>query len=198
MANPPGYDEMHNYKHPKKVNFKLTLFWVEKAGDPSKKVLDKATELLKSHNLGLDVYPASRSPAMTLKWKGKIEVSPELAKEQALELRKLCHAAYPSGHGRLPVIFAPFANLTGGDPCRTTGWTISGTDWLPFVIVNADKVAADNVTLLHEIGHAGLGGGHPAEKGSETNFMSYGTNRTGMLKTQILKLVKAYFAAQAK
>jgi hypothetical protein len=135
---------------------------------------------------------------MTLAWKGKMEVSPDLAKEQALKLRHLCHEAYYSTQGRLPVIFAPFDNLTGGDPCRTTGWTILWTNWLPFVLINADKVAADNVTLLHEIGHGAMGAGHPSEKGSETNFMSYGKDRKGMLKTQILKMVKCYFAAQAK
>jgi len=198
MPNPPGYDEMHNYKNPKKVNFRLTLFWVQGAGDPSQKLISKAEELLKPHNLGLECFPKTRTPSMTLAWKGKMEVSPDLAKEQALTLRHLCHEAYYSSQGRLPVIFAPFANLSSGDPCRTTGWTILGTNWLPFVLINADKVAEDNVTMLHEIGHAAMGGGHPSEKGSETNFMSYGKDRKGMLKTQIVKMVKCYFAAQAK
>lgn len=165
MGLPVGYAEMHNYKHPKPVKLKLALFWVEGAGDPSAKLILKADELLKPHNFSLEAIPKVRTLARTLKWSGKLDISPEIAKEQALALRNLCHAALPAGQG-LPVIFAPFADLTTGDPCRTTGWTIAGTNWLPFVVINADKVAIDNVTLLHEIGHAILGPGHPGEAGS--------------------------------
>jgi hypothetical protein len=166
---------------------------VEGAGDPSAKLIAKADELLKLHNFSIEALPKARTPAMTLR-NGKLDISPDITKEQALALRNLCHAALPVGQG-LPVIFAPFSNLTTGDPCRTTGWTIAGTNWLPFVVINADKVAADNVSLLHEIGHAILGPGHPGEAGSETNFMSYGTNRTGMYKIQLVKFGKVYFAA---
>jgi hypothetical protein len=78
------------------------------------------------------------------------------------------------------------------------GQTISGTEWLPFVLLNAGNKSADKVTLLHEIGHAanvpGLKDVEVKPTDVVQNFMLYGDNRTDMLKQQVIAIAKAYFS----
>ncbi|MCW3107229.1 MAG: hypothetical protein JWQ09_1735, partial [Segetibacter sp.] len=56
----------------------------------------------------------------------------------------------------------------------------------------------DNVTLLHEIGHAAkVPGPKDLEVGPNDavqNFMLYGTNRTDMLRNQVIAIAQAYFS----
>lgn len=65
----------------------------------------------------------------------------------------------------------------------------------PFVLINTNHMSADGVTLLHEIGHAADCGHIAASSGDVVqNFMSYGGNRTDMLRDQVIKISKSFFA----
>ena len=114
------------------------------------------------------------------------------------ELRMLAHKAFDDKGNpqRLPVIFCPFAKQNGADQCDFNGVTIKDTSWLPFVIINSEANSPDKVTLLHEIGHAANLVHIPKGKNDlVANFMSYETDRTDMLRNQVIAIAKAYFSA---
>lgn len=146
--------------------------------------------MLKEHNLKLDVIPArSKTPSSTLAFQERIYLA-----DHAAELRNLAHQKLVA-NGRLPVIFCRFRSGVGGDS-DTRGYVEKTLpNWLPFVLINVDETSPDNVTLLHEIGHAG-GLGHMGSNPSDAvfNFMSYAANRDDMLRNQVIAIAKAYFS----
>ncbi len=188
-----------NYVHPGSRKLKLTLFWTDFSGDAassdiSAKLLATAKQMLKSHGLGLDVLPKSRTSAFTLPYQGVYEEFPEYQSEKdAGKLRALAHNAYPHGEGRLPVIFVPFET-----PQATKGQTwgkprtgpVDGIGWLTFVLINTRGLAPDRVTLLHESGHAA---NLDHNTGDVVNFMANGLKRTVMYEDQVKKLAASYF-----
>lgn len=191
---PPGWKDLHEYKHPGNVKVRLTLFWTSNVGaDPAPALIDKTEKMLKEHGLSLDVYPAKQKQASTtLQYTDEI-----IGVDQLKELRMLAHKAYDSTGkpGRLPVIFCKVRASTGADKCELQGMAVVNTEWLPFVIINSSSTAADNVTLLHEIGHAAKLVHIPKGKDDiVTNFMSYEANRTDMLRNQVIAIAKAYFS----
>jgi hypothetical protein len=193
MGPKEDWDKIHNYKHPGNLTVRLTLFWTEPAANPAPALVKKAETMLKEHGLGLDVYiNTQKSPAMTLKY--SLAMDEYDWEEQSKAIRGLAHAAYQDTRPRLPVIFIPFRSYVKGEDCNTNGRTEKKMGWLPYVIINSGLNSPDNVTLLHEIGHAAECV-HEAVGPSDViqNFMSYGTNRTGIMRNQVLKIASAYF-----
>jgi len=191
---PPGWKDLHEYKHPGNVKVRLTLFWTSNvSADPAPELIDKTEKMLKEHGLSLDVYPAKQKQAsMTLPFTDEI-----VGKDQFQELRMLAHKAYDDKGKpcRLPVIFCKVQASTGADKCELQGMAVKDTGWLPFVIINVNSSAADKVTLLHEIGHSANLVHIPKGKDDiVSNFMSYETNRTDMLRNQVIAIAKAYFS----
>jgi hypothetical protein len=182
---PPGWDEIHNYKHPGNVVVGLTIFKTTgMSKDFVARYVEVAKKMLKEHGLGLDVY----THATKLDWTLPLQTI-----EQVLELRMLGHKAYQDERPRLPIFFAPMHYST-----HTTGQTYPKTNWLPFVVINSEEESQDGVTLLHEMGHAAdVPGRKDAPVGKDDvvhNFMEYGDNRNDMHKQQVIAIAKAYFS----
>lgn len=182
--SPSNWKAINEYKHPGNVKVKLTLFSSENAlNNPSSQYLSAAQTLLNQHGLDLDSHVVSTPLPYT-----------DLANsiDSALELRMLAHKSYQDSSPRLPVIFCRFASQIAGE---VNGVTIKETDWLPFVLINSDNTSPDGVTLLHEIGHAsGLGHVGRGKNDVMENFMTYGSNRTGMTRNQVIAIANSYFA----
>jgi len=191
---PPGWKELHEYKHPGNVKVRLTLFWTSNVGiDPAPAMIDKTEKMLKEHGLSLNVYPAKqKQSSMILQYNEEV-----YSIDQVKELRMLAHKTYDSTGqpGRLPVIFCKIRAGTGAEKCELQGMAVMNTEWLPFVVINSDSLASDKVTLLHEIGHAAKLVHIPKGKDDAvTNFMSYEADRTDMLRNQVIAIAKAYFS----
>jgi len=183
--NPPGWDEIHSYKHPGSVTLGLAVFKTTgMTKDFSARYVEVAKKMLKEHGLSLDVYIHSTA----LKWTMPLQTI-----DQVTDLRMLAHQAYQDTRPRLPVIFAPMHYST-----HSTAQTFSNTDWPPFVVINSEEESPDGVTLLHEMGHAAKVPGDvdkpvgPSD--AVNNFMLYGSGRNDMHKKQVIALAQSYFA----
>ena len=187
--NPPGWDELHNYKHPGSVKVRLTHFKTSNAAsDPFNDYAAKAKSMLQEHNLGLDIVEG-----------GDIDFQTPLQDmDDVKNLRMAAHKKFQDTTPRLPVISAVYSSVKGFDASDLNGQAIKNTDWLPFVILNSANKSADSVTLLHEAGHAAnVPGNTDLPVGPNDiveNFMLYGNNRTDMLKQQVIALATAYFS----
>jgi len=184
--NPPGWDEIHHYKHPGSVTLGLAVFKTTgMSKDFVARYIEVAKNMLNEHGLRLDAYIHSTA----LKWTIPLQTI-----DQVTDLRMLGHQAYQDTRPRLPVFFAPMHYST-----HSTGQTFSNTDWLPFVVINSEEESPDGVTLLHEMGHAAKVTGDvdvPVRPGDAVNnFMLYGTGRNDMHKKQVIALAQSYFAA---
>jgi hypothetical protein len=182
---PPGWDEIHNYKHPGSVTLGLAVFKTTgMSKDFSAHYIEVAQKMLNEHGLRLDAYIHSAA----LKWTMPLQTI-----DQVTDLRMLAHQAYQDTRPRLPVIFAPMHYST-----HSTGQTFSNTDWPPFVVINSEEESPDGVTLLHEMGHAAKVPGdvdvpvRPSD--AVNNFMLYGSGRNDMHKKQVIALAQSYFA----
>lgn len=194
MSQQSVWDALHKYKHPGNIKVRLTFFWASNStSDPAKTLADKAAALLGEHGMGIDVYPSmTKTAAHTLPFQEKLYLD-----DHALELRHKAHGVFQDKKPRLPVIFCPFRGEGGGGdgPCSTNGMCLKGTNWLPFVLINSELMSPDNVTLLHEIGHA-AGLMHMATGANDAvkNFMGYQPTRTGMLRNQVVSIAQSYFS----
>src|SRR5262249_22699522 len=149
--------------------------------DPSSALLTKATTMLEQHGLKLDTYDA-----------GTLDFGMLSDMDDVLALRMLAHKTYQDTKPRLPIIVCRFSRAVRDE---LNGLTVTDSDWLPFVLINADQLAPDSVTGLHEMGHA-AGLGHYA-KGKDdvvANFMTYDNNRADMLRFQVIAIAKSYYA----
>lgn len=192
-ANPPGWDELHGYKHPGGATVRITHFTVQgAAADPFSGYVAKAKTMLQEHGLGIDVFEAG-----TINFPRALQDQDDV-KQLRMEAHKKFQDKQNDDKARLPVISAVYSELKGFEAHNLAGQTISGTEWLPFVLLNTGSKSPDNVTLLHEIGHAAnVPGAKDIEVGANDavqNFMLYGTNRTDMLRNQVIAIAKAYFS----
>lgn len=169
---------------------RIALFWTAAAkGETlSSRLVQKARELLKSNNTGLDldVYQAH----VDLPYNGEISDSDDATK--ALDMAK----AAPSYAGnRLVVIFykiTPTQCDANRQQCPRVPFANTPKDGAgkPYILINVNKSHPDNATLLHEIGHAA----GVESRDSDDNLtdmldvMSYGTNRTKVGANQLNKM----------
>jgi hypothetical protein len=151
-----------------------------------------ANKLLQEHNLVLDICPGvNKVVERTLAFDELVNISHEET------LRNMAHKSHYH-EGRIPVIFCRFSGPIGGNS-DTNGYVVRLGNWLPFILINVDNDSSDNITLLHEIGHAS-DFGHQKSTSSDAypNFMSYPPpDRTGILRNQVIKLARSYFARDA-
>jgi hypothetical protein len=185
--DPIIWNAIHHYKYPVKRKLQCCFFWTGNAiKNNAPDYVTGANKLLKEHNLLLDVCPSvNKVSERTLPFNEMVNVSHEQ------ELRNLAHKNHYH-EGRIPVIFCRFMGPIGRDS-DTNGYVVRLVNWLPFILINVDNNSADNITLLHEIGHAS-GCEH---LNSDTNFMNYPPNRNGILRNQVIKLATSYFARNA-
>jgi hypothetical protein len=192
-----------DYKHPGRVTVRLTLFWVTNYTlDSSQRVLDKAEALLAEHGLGLDIYPSrTRTKEHTIQDPGRL-----LKAEDYGPLRSQAAAIFddqklPGRRQRLPVFFC---EIEYPDASRMIDKfsTNPPSTWPPYILIG-NAVASDNVTLLHEIGHAaginkhntdGDPEGVPIDPTKPRNIMNVMPTRSIMFRAQVLSIARAYFA----
>ncbi len=181
---------------PKKVLLKICLFWAKNAAreSVSSPLIQGAVDLLHRNRdrLVLDVLPVRK----TLDWDKDVS-----DQEDWLEVRSQCDTAgLPMG--RLPVVFCTFQRIAcqrGSDcPNSPRGSTPDDSRGRRFVLINIKEHAADNVTLLHEIGHAAFIEPSDQAETDLKNFMSHGNGRVEIRENQVAKLAKAYFAVTAR
>ncbi len=187
--NPPGWDEMHNFKNPGSVKVKFIHFATKNVTtDPFSGYATKAATLLGQHNLGLDVAEG-----------GVVDYqSPLQIKDDVLELREAVDKLGKDTTTRLPVISAVWSDNASFKLTDINGEAFKDTKWPAFAVLNVANRSADDVTALHEAGHAANVPGRVDLPVSPTdavqNFMLYGDNRTDMIKPQVLAMANAYFS----
>lgn len=189
-----------------RVKVKVTLFRtnLSKFTDSLDFVTEQITnakDVLNSHNLELDVFPANGTPTNLPFAEGIID------DVQIAEVRKQAQAA-GNVTGRFPIIFCPFHDnyrevKDGGDKILGEkyggpGKPVNGVEGPAFAIINVRKKAKSGMTLLHEMGH-GAGLGHWEGAGDKSNFMFITDTdgpgeRRGMLCCQVAALAASYFA----
>lgn len=187
--NPPGWDELHKYKHAAGGTMRVTHFTTKNAAnDPFSGYADKAKKLLQEHNLDINVADGG-----TLNFERSVQDMDDVK-----ELRKMAGATGKEVTTRVAAISVPYSTVKGFDLSDINGQAISGEDYPPYLLINSNNKSADNVTLLHEMGHTanvpGLKDVPVNAKDAVQNFMLYGDNRTDMLKQQVIAMAKAYFA----
>lgn len=183
---------------PAKRSLLIMLFWTEAARGEfvSTRLVQRARELLKSNNTGLelDVLPFRGEIAL----KGEVGDGGEVA--QAIELAK--QAAHFAGN-RLGVIF----HVTTASECDPNkqkcgrlphGSTPADAGGRPFVFINVAFPHPDNATLLHEMGHAAGVQSRDSDDDLKDlqDVMSYGSSRTKIGFNQLNKFrsSKLFFA----
>ncbi|NOQ15871.1 MAG: hypothetical protein GQ581_02320 [Methyloprofundus sp.] len=193
--NQKEWDQIHNYQYPTRRKLRCCLFWTSNTQKKdASKYVTAADELLTDHNLILDVCPsdAKKTAARTIQFNELVDIS------HYEELRQLVHQNHYD-EGRIPVIFCRFAGSLGGES-HDTGVTVKTLeDWLPFILINDDKQIMDDLTLLHEMGHASNCGHMKTSDNLDVhNFMAYAPpKRKGILRKQVIKLARSYFTRDA-
>ncbi len=204
------------------ATLKVTLFHTKSVSGKAQAVfnnqIDKGNEFLKSNGIKYHRHPASGSIELPYDKTLEYEGGSDPGLQQRLDLRALANSAYYSTDNRLPVILC---NIACSGTKKTQGEAVGSPlspakiDWLPFVIIDADRANPDGLTLTHEAGHcAGLK--HPGnsplgeprlmENGNiiSDNFMAYGTYdiatnsflaRSLKEDWQIAALLKVYFCS---
>jgi hypothetical protein len=178
------------YKHPGNVRIHLGLFWVTNFfGNRDQLVLKRADEMLNEHGLALDCWPSrTRTPQATLQFEDRL-----IEKEDYESLRsQVADILSTAGKSNfLPILFCQFRYTANGLTVSDTAercWT------KPMCLIGATG-SGDDVTLLHEVGHAaGMDHDRTSTDPRNRNFMNEAVVRTTMFQWQIVKMVKAFFA----
>ena len=91
----------------------------------------------------------------------------------------------------LPILFCQFRFTANG----LTTWDTPVRCWEKPMCLVGPTVSSDNVTLLHEVGHAaGLDHDRTSTDAQNRNFMHEATTRTTMFQWQIQKMAQAFYA----
>jgi hypothetical protein len=185
-VNKPSSDHDPAYVHPKKINLHVQLFQAQNYfGSVHVNAISKAESMLREHGLDLKCVPNKTLNMLPLDLVGTGKNGTfarsdyhAIRQETDFQMRLL------GGPERLAIVFCQLEFISYGEtPFEKTMWR------RPFSLVSA-TFDGDSITMLHEMGHAaGLEHLHGV-----TSFMKEGGSRDAMLKTQILKLTKAFFA----
>lgn len=179
------------YKHPGGKKVRLALFWVDqKSTSFNAGLVTRAEEMLTEHGLGLDVWPSrARTSTSVIPFEDRLV---ERADYDLLMDRASAMISGSMDARFLRIFFCQFRYTANG-------LTISDTPQKcyarPFCLVDP-FTTGDNVTMLHEIGHAaGLDHEKISTDPMNRTFMNEANTRTQMLKFQIDKMVSSFFTA---
>jgi hypothetical protein len=178
------------YRQSGSTKVRLALFWATNYfGNTDLFVIRRTKEMLEEHGLGLTLWPGSTKASQTT-----LTVPDRLVERADYDDLHDSAAEILSDSGvkgHLIVIFCQFRYTANG-------LTISDTPTRcltrPFCLISP-TVSSDNVTLLHEVGHAGgLDHDTTTSKQSSRNFMHEAEPRTTMMKWQIQKMATAFYS----
>jgi hypothetical protein len=149
----------------------FTLFWCKDADvekSRSMTIIWATREIAGRHGLELEFHPHEiRDPQFVLNYTGEVITKSEynsgiqtMNDVANKRVRGLAHTAFPTGDGRLPIIFGKLADMT---PSLFLGQTIMSldtpgvkakSDWLPWCVVDPFRTNDRPHAFLHEAGHA--------------------------------------------
>jgi hypothetical protein len=190
MATDP--DKVTNFKNPKRVKLNIACVYLSNyflADDQG--VVAGAKKLLDAHNLQLEVWPQGGQ-----KTDGNTLIYPEpvphdayddeenrktykdlLMRSRALVASKCTYSVFAT------VVFGQFKHVG-------KGITPPGLLMTPLCIISPNA-NSDKMDLLHELGH---GSDVHHEDGTPKNFMNQTDGRSEMMKFQVEKMAKSWFA----
>ncbi len=178
------------YTQPGNLRIRLGLFWVSNYfGGTDQLVLRRSEEMLSEHGLGLDLWPSRTRTDQSV-----LQFGDRLVEREDYDSLRSRAAAILSDAGKdkyLPVLFCQFRYTANG----LTVWDTQLLCWVIPMCLVSPTVAGDNVTLLHEVGHAaGLGHDKTSTDPKSRNFMHEAETRKTMMKWQIQKMANAFYA----
>jgi hypothetical protein len=153
-------------------------------------LMERAESMLREHGLDLAYFPIRGllyplSLAQTSGPRGLI------AEEDYGNIKAyvdMVMTSFSTINTHLAVVLCNYTDLGHGlTPWKRFGWA------KPLVLISP-RPNDDNVTLLHELGHAADLGHENDKVNEERNFMDPVESRTTMYRFQIEKLASAYFA----
>lgn len=178
---------------------KISLFWTRAAQREaiSSALIQKARDLLKSNKnlFTLDVLPNRTILPID---KTQNDTDPEsCGSGDFVEVQRLAEQSAVHAPDRIPVIFYTSEFVLGpyGDvrDANSHGCGYQPSPGRGFAMINSRKVAADQVTLLHEMGH---GAGLPHRFEARANIMSYGPSRTDIADDQLKVFGSCFFCSK--
>lgn len=178
------------YVLPGNLRVRLGLFWVSNYfGATDQLVLRRAEEMLNVHGLGLDIWPSrTRTDQTVLQFEDRLVEREDYG---SLHDRATAILSDAGKKKYLPVLFCQFRYTASG----LTVWDSQLLCWVIPMCLVGPTVAGDNVTLLHEVGHAaGLDHDKTSTDPKNRNFMHEAETRTTMMKWQIQKMASAFYA----
>ena len=185
-----GVDTITDFKNPKRVRLTVGCVYLESYfKDTDRGMVAKAREILDPHNIELDVFPGF---GMKNSWNTIPNTSEPIADEpeaykaiyQAakVKLKQMgCSFGIP-----LPVVFGEFVH-------RGLAIAPKAPGELTRLCMISGSGNADQIDLLHEIGHA-AGLGHEEAVSSPRNFMHTANPRSTIYKFQVEAFAKAPFS----
>jgi hypothetical protein len=181
------------------MRLKISLFWTRNAQHEavSSGLIQKARDLLKANQnrFNLDVRPDRTILPID---KTQNDTDPEsCGSGDFVEVQRLAEQSAVFSPDRIPVIFYESEYVLGPhgevrEP-NSHGCGYQPSPGKGFAMINSRKVAADQVTLLHEIGH---GAGLEHRFGIRANIMSYGPGRTEFADDQLKVLGGCFFCSK--
>ncbi|MDX2039095.1 MAG: hypothetical protein SFX72_20785 [Isosphaeraceae bacterium] len=180
-----------NFVNPTKKSLRLQFFiYGNYFGNSYLKLMDRAESMLREHGLDLGYYPI-RGLLIPLALPHTSGPRGLIAEEDYGNIKSFVDTfmkATSTVETHLAVVLCNYTDLGHGlTPWKRFGWS------KPLVLISP-RPNDDNVTLLHELGHA-ADLGHEIDKvNNQRNFMDPVESRTTMYRFQVEKLAGAYFA----
>lgn len=115
-------------------------------------------------------------------------------KTDTFRVRKMSESLSGGEPGVLRVIVCPF-EATSDAFGVTDGGTFEGQTFKFFILINVNKLRADNCTLLHEMIHAATGLGEEDHDQDKDSVFSVGSNRFVLPPGHAESLSKSFFAS---
>ena len=127
-------------------------------GFPLGREIERARDCLQEHGVQL-VVERSLGTAGEFKFAEGVIVNPTDVRDNVSELRKRCEDQVPGQPGILRVIVCRLGNHEFGETIR--GRTVGNQTFLPFALLNTERVDLSHATLIHEMIHCSKPGFFP-------------------------------------
>jgi hypothetical protein len=165
------------------------LFWVDQSGPLfNQRLIERAEAMLKEHGFGLDCWPSrTRTAFSAIQFNGLLE-----RRDYDFLIAKASDVL-PKGQATryLRIFFGQYRGFSNG----VTVWSTERVCLTQPICLVDPGVSGDNVTLLHEVGHAaGLDHETFSTDPMNRSFMNEANTRTRMFRFQVDKLAQAFFA----
>ena len=178
-----------SYIHPGQLSAQIAVFWVTNYfGGLAGRQMQQADALLREHGMHLNIWPSEvKTGLTTLEFPDRV-----IEEDDYNEMRRrVMDILATNGKSRaLPVLFAQYRFPSNG----LTKFASKGVFWPTPIVLVSPTGAADNVTLLHEMGHAAsLDHDRTSTGATGRNFMNETESRSTLMRWQIETMANAFF-----